>query len=127
MPRRVIKTASAPQPIGPYSQAIETDGFLFVSGQGSIDPKTGQLIGTDIETQTRQTLDNVKSIVETSGLSLREVVRAVVYLKDMSDFKKMNEVYQTFFPEAPPARTTIQAALPLPSMRIEIEVIAHRA
>jgi 2-iminobutanoate/2-iminopropanoate deaminase len=101
-------------------------GFLFVSGQGAIDPSSGKLVAPDIESQTRQTLTNVKGIVEEAGLSFRDVVRVSVYLKDMKDFKQMNEVYKTFFTEAAPARTTVQVELPLPGMLIEIDVIAHR-
>ena len=126
MPGQVIKTTNAPQPIGPYSQGIMAESFLFVSGQGAIDPSSGRLVGTDIESQTRQTLTNVKNIVEASGLSLRNVVRVSVYLKNMKDFKKMNEVYKTFFAETPPARTTVQVELPLTEMLIEIDVVAHR-
>ena len=126
MTRRAIRTQNAPQPIGPYSQGIVANGFLFVSGQGGIDPNTGKLVGADIETQTRQTLTNVRNIVEAAGFSMRDLVRVSIYLKDMKDFKRMNEVYKSFFPEAPPARTTIQAELPLPDMLIEIDTIAHR-
>ena len=126
MPSEIIKTANAPQPIGPYSQGMSVGGFLFVSGQGAIDPGSGRLVGTDIESQTKQTLTNVRNIVEASGLSLRDVVRVSVYLKDMKDFKEMNEVYKTFFAEAPPARTTVQVGLPLPEMLIEIDAVAHR-
>jgi len=126
MPREVIRTPSAPQPVGPYSQAIMVNGFLFVSGQGAIDPNSGQLAGADIQSQTRQTLTNVRNIVEASGLSMRDLVRVSVYLKNMKDFKGMNEVYKSFFPDAPPARTTIQAELPLPEMLIEIDAVAQR-
>jgi 2-iminobutanoate/2-iminopropanoate deaminase len=127
MPREVIRTLNAPQPIGPYSQGIFVNGFLFVSGQGAVDPESGRLAGTDIESQTRQTLTNIRSIVEASGLSMRDLVRVSIFLRHMSDFKKMNEVYQSFFPDAPPARTTIQAELPLPDMLIEIDVVACKA
>ncbi|HYB84927.1 MAG TPA: Rid family detoxifying hydrolase [archaeon] len=126
MPREVIRTPSAPQPVGPYSQAIMVNGLLFVSGQGAIDPNSGRLAGTDIQSQTRQTLTNVQNIVEASGMSMRDLVRVAVYLKNMKDFKEMNEVYKSFFPDAPPARTTIQAELPLPEMLIEIDAVAHR-
>ena len=91
-----------------------------------MDPSSGQLIGTDIESQTKQTLTNIRNIVEAAGLSLRDVVRASIYLKNMKDFKQMNEVYKSFFTEAPPARTTVQVELPLPGMLIEVDVIAHR-
>ena len=126
MPRRVIRTPNAPQPIGPYSQGVMVDGFLFVSGQGAIDPKSGRLVGTDIQSQTRQTLANVRNIVEASGLLMPDLVRVSIYLKNMKDFKAMNEVYKSFFTDALPARTTIQAELPLPEMLIEIDAIAHR-
>ena len=126
MPRRVIGTTSAPQPIGPYSQGIMVDGFLFVSGQGALDPSSGRLVGADIESQTRQTLTNVRSIVEASGLSIRDLVKVSVYLKNMNDFKKMNEVYQSFFGEAAPARTTVQVELPRRDMLIEVDAVAHR-
>jgi len=127
MARQAVKTPNAPQPIGPYSQGIMTNGLLFVSGQGGIDPKTGKLVGTEIESQTRQTLTNVRNIVEASGLSMRDILRVSVYLKNMQDFKKMNEIYKSFFSDAPPARTTIQAELPLPDMLIEIDCVAYRA
>jgi 2-iminobutanoate/2-iminopropanoate deaminase len=127
MPREVIRTRNAPQPIGPYSQGIFANGFLFVSGQGAVDPESGRLAGSDIESQTRQTLTNIRSIVEASGLSMRDLVRVSIFLRNMSDFKKMNEVYQSFFPDAPPARTTVQAELPLPDMLIEIDVVACKA
>ena len=126
MPKEVVRTTAAPQPIGPYSQGIMADGFLFVSGQGAIDPTSGRLAGSDIETQTRQTLSNLKNIVEASGLTLRDVVRVSIYLKDIRDFKKMNQIYQSFFSEIPPARTTVQAVLPMPEMLIEIDAVAHR-
>jgi 2-iminobutanoate/2-iminopropanoate deaminase len=126
MVKQIIRTQNAPQPVGPYSQGTTVDGFLFVSGQGAIDPRTGQLIGPDIETQTRQTLTNVQNIVEASGLSMLDVVKVSIFLKDIGDFKKMNEVYKTFFTQNPPSRTTVEANLPLPAMLIEIEAIAHR-
>jgi len=125
MDKQIIRTQNAPQPIGPYSQATMVDGFLFVSGQGAIDPSSGQIVGSDIETQTRQTLTNVLNIVEASGLSLLDIVKVSIFLKDMSDFKKMNEAYRSFFTQNPPSRTTVEANLPLPNMLIEIDVIAH--
>ncbi len=126
MDRQFIRTSNAPQPIGPYSQGVKAGNFLFASGQGPVDPKTGQLTGIDIERQTMQTLANVKAIVEASGLSLMDVVKVSIFLRNMNDFKKMNETYKTFFPENPPARTTIEAKLPLPDMLIEIDVVAYR-
>jgi len=124
---QVVKSSNAPQPIGPYSQGIMVNDFLYVSGQGATDPKSGRMAGSDIESQTRQTLTNVKNIVEAAGMSMRDVVRVGVYLKNMKDFKQMNEVYKSFFNEAPPARTTVQVELPLPEMLVEIDVVAHRS
>jgi 2-iminobutanoate/2-iminopropanoate deaminase len=126
MTKKFIKTQSAPQPIGPYSQGIRAGNFLFVSGQGPIDPKTGKIIESDIEKQTRQTLQNVKAIVEDSGLALSDVVKVSIFLKNASDFQKMNEIYKTFFQENPPTRTTVQAEFVSPGMLIEIDAIACR-
>jgi 2-iminobutanoate/2-iminopropanoate deaminase len=126
MTKKFIKTQSAPQPIGPYSQGIRAGNFLFVSGQGPIDPKTGKMIEADIEKQTHQTLQNVRAIVEDSGLSLNDVVKVSIFLKNASDFQKMNEIYKTFFQENPPTRTTVQADFVSPGMLIEIDAIACR-
>jgi len=126
MVKRIVRTTNAPQPIGPYSQGTTGGGFLFVSGQGAIDPKSGQLVGSDIEAQTKQTLMNVRNIIEASGLSLADVVKISIFLRSMDDFKKMNEVYKSFFAENPPARTTIEAKLPLPNMLVEVDAIAYR-
>jgi len=126
MAKQFIRTPNAPQPIGPYSQGVKAGNFLFVAGQGPSDPKTGQMAAEEIETQTRQTLTNIKGIVEASGLSMRDVVKVSIFLKSVDDFKKMNEVYKTFFPENPPARTTVEAKLPAPGMLIEIDVVAYR-
>ena len=126
MTKKFIKTQSAPQPIGPYSQGIRAGNFLFVSGQGPIDPKTGKMIEADIEKQTHQTLQNVKAIVEDSGLTLSDVVKVSIFLKNASDFQKMNEIYKTFFQENPPTRTTVQAEFVSPGMLIEIDAIACR-
>lgn len=126
MTKKFIKTQSAPQPIGPYSQGIRAGNFLFVSGQGPIDPKTGKMIEADIVKQTHQTLQNVKAIVEDSGLTLNDVVKVSIFLKNASDFQKMNEIYKTFFQENPPTRTTVQAEFVSPGMLIEIDAIACR-
>jgi 2-iminobutanoate/2-iminopropanoate deaminase len=125
MAKQFIRTPNAPQPMGPYSQGVKAGNFLFVAGQGPNDPKTGQMAGEEIETQTRQTLTNIKGIVEASGLSMRDVVKVSIFLKSVNDFKKMNEVYKTFFPENPPARTTVEAKLLAPGMLIEIDVVAY--
>ena len=121
-----VKTQNAPQPLGPYSQGIKAGNMLFIAGQGSIDPKTGKMLGEDIEAQTRQTMQNIKAIVEASGFSLDDLVKVTIYLKNASDFQKMNEIYKTFFSQNPPTRTTVQAGFVNPNMLIEIDAIASR-
>ena len=123
--KQLVRTPNAPQPLGPYSQGVKAGNLLFVAGQGAADPKTGQM-AEGIETQTRRTLANIKGIIEASGFSMRDVVKVSIFLKNMDDFKKVNEVYKTFFPEDPPARTTVEAKLPAQGMLIEIDSIAYR-
>ncbi len=124
MPREVIFAAGAPQAIGPYSQAIKVGNLVFVSGQIPLDPTTGQLAAGGIEEQTRRVLLNIRAILEAAGLSLKDVVRTTVFLADLADFPKMNQVYAEFFPTEPPARTTVQAAgLPRGAL-IEVDAIA---
>jgi len=125
VPRDIVKTDAAPQAIGPYSQAIKANGFVFVSGQTALDPRTGQMVGQDIKTQTRRVLDNIKAVLHAAGTSLDHVVRCSVFLKDMNDFGPMNEEYGSYFRELPPARTTVQAAkLPRDAL-VEIDAIAY--
>ena len=113
-----------PAPKGPYSPAIRAGGFVFVTGQGPIDPATGEVVKRDIQQQTRLVLENVRAILGAAGSSLDKVVKTNVYLSDIANFAAMNEVYATFFTAEPPARTTIQAAaLPL-GIDVEIDVIA---
>jgi len=126
MAKQFIRTPNAPQPAGPYSQGIKAGNFVFVSAQGPLDPKTGRILGTDIQAQTRQTLQNVKSIVEAAGFSMREVIKISVFLKDANDFQKMNEVYKSFFPENQPTRTTTEANFVTPGMLVGIDAIAYR-
>ena len=122
--REVISTDRAPLAIGPYSQAIRAGGFLFLSGQIALDPGTGQLVGQDVKQQTRQVLTNVRAVLEAAGASLADVVKCTVFLADMNDFGPMNEEYGAFFPEEPPARTTVQAARLPRGALVEIEVVA---
>jgi 2-iminobutanoate/2-iminopropanoate deaminase len=124
--KETVKTQNAPQPLGPYSQAVKVGNFLFVSGQGPINPRTGKIDETEISAQARQTLQNVKAIVEASGFSLQDVVKVSIFLKNASDFQKMNEVYKTYFQQDPPTRTTVQADFVTPNMLIEIDAIACR-
>jgi len=122
--KQVILTDRGPKPIGPYSQAVRSNGFLFVSGQVALDPKSGEFVGTDIRQQTERVLDNLKAILEASGVSLHHVVKTTVFLKDMSDFTAMNETYARYFTAAPPARSTVQAARLPKDALVEIDVIA---
>jgi len=122
--RDLVLTDRAPKPIGPYSQAVRTNGFLFVSGQISIDPKTGEMVGADIAAQTERTLENIKGILEAAGSNLHHVVKTTVFLKDMNEFAAMNEIYARFFSMAPPARSTVQVARLPKDALVEIEVIA---
>src|SRR5436853_299364 len=108
--RDVVLTDKGPKPIGPYSQAIRANGFLYVSGQVALDPKTGEFVGTDIQQQTERTLENVKGILEAAGSNMHHVVKTTVFLKDINDFSAMNEVYAKFFALAPPARSTVEVA-----------------
>ena len=122
--RDVILTDRGPKPIGPYSQAIRANGFLYVSGQVGLDPKSGEMTGPDIQQQTQRTLENVKGILEAAGLNLHHVVKTMVFLKDMNDFAAMNEVYAKYFTSAPPARSTVQVARLPKDALVEIEMIA---
>ncbi len=119
-----IKTTKAPQAIGPYSQAIEANGFVFCSGQIAIDPATGKLISGTVEEQTRLVLNNLKAVLEAAGSSLDKVVKCTVFLQDMNDFSKMNEVYGQFFKPPYPARAAVQVARLPKDVKVEIEAIA---
>jgi len=120
----VILTARGPKPIGPYSQGIKANGLLFLSGQVALDPQSGELVGSDIRQQTERALENVQAILEAAGASLHHVVKTTVFLKDMSEFVAMNEVYARYFTAAPPARSTVQAARLPKDALVEIEVVA---
>jgi 2-iminobutanoate/2-iminopropanoate deaminase len=122
--KEVIATDRGPKAIGPYSQAIRANGFLFVSGQIPLDPATQQLISGDISAQTERVLENLKGIVEAAGSSLDRVVRATVFLADMNEFAAMNEVYGRYFQKQPPARSTVQVSRLPRDVRVEIDVIA---
>jgi 2-iminobutanoate/2-iminopropanoate deaminase len=124
MPKDIIMSDKLPAPKGPYSPAVRANGFVFVSGQGPISPATGEVFRGDIKEQTKMVLESIRAILTAAGSSLHKVVKTNVYLADIADFAAMNEVYATFFPTEPPARTTIQAAkLPL-DIGVEIDVIA---
>ena len=123
---RIVFTENAPKPVGPYSQAIVCNGFVFVSGQIPINPKTGKIVKGGIEAQTLQVLENIKAILESLQLSLDDVVKTSVFLSDFSDFKLFNVVYGRYFEHNPPARTTVQAGL-MPEVLVEIDAIAKKS
>lgn len=122
--RDIISTPEAPKAIGPYSQAVRANGFVFVSGQVAIDPATQQVISGDVTAQTEQVIKNLSAILKAAGSGLDLVVRSTVFLKNMSDFAAMNEVYGKHFTGAPPARSTVEAARLPKDVLVEIDVIA---
>jgi 2-iminobutanoate/2-iminopropanoate deaminase len=115
-----------PAPLGPYSPAVRAGDFIYVSGQGPIDPATDKLSVGDIRHETDLVLDNLSWILAGCGATMADVVKCSVFLKDIGDFAAMNEVYATFFREHKPARTTVQATLPHPEMRVEIDCVAYK-
>jgi len=122
---QTVKTEKAPLPIGPYSQAVKAGDFLFISGQVGLDPKTKTIVSGGIEAQTRQILQNIGAILGAAGLSFDKVVKVTVFLADMKEFRKMNDVYGTYFKTNPPARTTVQAQLPATDAVVEIDAVAY--
>lgn len=119
-----ITTEKAPQAIGPYSQAVKANGFVYVSGQIPIDPASGQLLNGSLTEQTRQVMTNIASILESAGASLDTVLKTTIYLKDMNDFDEVNKVYGEFFPNHKPARATVQVARLPKDVSIEVDAIA---
>ena len=122
--RDVISTKDGPQAIGPYSQAIRANGFVFVSGQVAIDPATQQVMNGDVAAQTDRALKNLSAILQAAGSGLEKAVRSTVFLKNMGDFAAMNEVYGRYFNSAPPARSTVEVARLPKDVLVEIDVIA---
>ena len=122
-----ISTDNAPKAIGPYSQAVICGGFVFLSGQIPLDPQTGQIVEGGIEGQTERVLDNLSNVLQAAGSSLSKVVKTTVFMKDMEEFAKMNAVYARYFPENPPARSTVEAARLPRDVRVEIDCIASLA
>lgn len=124
MPPRTIQTAKAPAAIGPYSQAIAANGFLFTAGQIALDPSSGQVVEGDVVAQTERVLANLEAVLAEGGASFADVVKTTVFLADMADFPRMNEVYGRAFGAARPARSTVQAAGLPRGVLVEIEAIA---
>lgn len=125
MPKQQISTKSGASPIGAYSQGIRAGGFIFVSGQGPLDPATGQLIHGTIEEETARVLENIKIILEAGGATMADVVKVSAHLSDTELFERFNKVYATYFPDPKPARTTVGSQLPRKDMLVEIDVIAY--
>lgn len=123
MAKQQITTTGGASPAGAYSQGIRAGDFVFVAGQGPLDPATGQVVGETIEEQTERTLENVKAILEAAGATMADVVKATVHLSDLSLFPRYNEVYASYFPDPKPARTTVGSALL--GILVEIDVIAY--
>jgi 2-iminobutanoate/2-iminopropanoate deaminase len=124
--KTILLTNKAPKPVGPYSQAVEAGGFLFCSGQIAIDPKTDQVITGPIEEQTKLVMENIRNVLENAGLSFHSVVKTTIFLINMDDFAKVNEIYGRYFTEQPPARSTIGVAALPKGVHVEIEVLAKR-
>jgi 2-iminobutanoate/2-iminopropanoate deaminase len=119
-----VITPHAPKPIGPYSQAIKANGFVFLSGQVALDPQSGDIAETDVRQQTERVLENLKAVLEAAGTTLHHVVKTTVFLKSMDDFPAMNEVYGRYFTSAPPARSTVEVSRLPKNALVEIDVVA---
>src|SRR5512139_422686 len=124
--KKIITTTEAPAAIGPYSQAVEANGFVFVSGQIPLDPATGALVTGDIRGQTKRVMENARSILAASGCGMDQVVKATIYLRDMNDFAAVNEVYGSYFPADPPSRATVAVARLPKDAAVEIDLIAAK-
>jgi 2-iminobutanoate/2-iminopropanoate deaminase len=125
MPKQQITTKSGAAPVGPYSQGLRVGDFIFVSGQGPLDPDNGKIVGATIEEQTACVLDNIKAILAAGGATMSDVVKANAHLSDITLFERYNRVYATYFPDPKPTRTTVGSQLPLKGILVEIEVIAY--
>ncbi len=124
MKKEIINTEKAPAALGPYSQAIKAGNTIYVSGQIPLIPETMEIISDDVQEQTKQSLENVKAVLEAAGATLNDVVKASVFIKDMNDFTKINEIYATYFTENNPARACVEVARLPKDVKVEIEVIA---
>ena len=121
-----VRTDKAPKAVGPYSQAVVSGNFVFVSGQIPLDPETGKMVEGDIEEKTRRVLENVSAVLESAGLSLKNVVKVTVFITDLSNFEKVNKVYSEFFGDHKPARSFVEVSSLPKGAEIEIEVIAEK-
>ena len=126
MEKKIHVTDKAPAPVGPYSQAVEVDGFVYCSGQVSIDPQNGEVFTGDIQTQTKMVMENVGAVLAAADLNYSNVIKTAIFLTRMSDFNAVNEVYATYFDERPPARSCVEVSALPKGVDVEIEVIARR-
>lgn len=122
--KKIINTTNAPAPIGPYSQAVMANGVLYTSGQIAIDPKTGELVDSSIEDETRMVMENIKAVLTEAGLGFSNVVKCSIFISDMDNFSRINAVYAEYFTENPPARETVEVTRLPKDVNIEISVIA---
>lgn len=125
--KKVVITKDAPEPIGPYSQAIQAGPFLFCSGQVAIDPKTSQVLTGDVKAQTEQVMKNIEAVLTAGGVKFENVVKTTIFLTSMGDFPIVNEIYGRFFPSNPPARSTVEVRGLPKNVQVEIEVVAYKA
>lgn len=126
MDKKVYVSKEAPAPVGPYSQAIESNGFLFCSGQIPLDAATGEVFTGDIAEQTRRSMKNVEAVLKAADLKFDNIIKTTIFLTDMNDFAKVNEVYASYFNEAPPARSCVAVAALPKGVNVEVEVLARR-
>jgi 2-iminobutanoate/2-iminopropanoate deaminase len=124
--KKIIKTSEAPQAIGPYSQAIEAGGFVFVSGQIPVDPKNGNVLQADIRIQVKRVMENADAILAAAGCGMQDVVKATIYLRNMGDFAAANEVYGVYFPSDPPARATVEVSRLPKDVSVEMDFVAWK-
>ncbi len=122
--REIITASKAPKAVGPYSTAVRQSGFVFLSGQIPLDPESGELVTGSIEEQTKRVLDNVSLVLEGAGLTMADVIKTTVFLKNMGEFPRMNEIYAKYFPKDPPARSTVEVARLPRDVQVEIEAVA---
>ena len=125
--KKIVSTTEAPAAVGPYSQAVRVGSTIYCAGQIPLDPKSGQIISGDISAQTRRVLDNITAVLKAEGLTLQNIVKTTIFLTDLADFQTVNEVYASYFKQAPPARSTVQVPALPKGARIEIEAIAVAA
>lgn len=127
MQRQAVLTENAPKPIGPYSQAIRAGGFLFCSGQIALDPRSGEIVAKDVEGQARQVMENLGAVLRQGGATFDTVVKTTIFLKSMSDFPKVNEIYGGYFKGVPPARSTVEVSRLPKDVLVEVEAVATLA